>query len=120
MAELTCQQLVELVTEYLEDTLTAKARADFEAHLEECPACADYVAQFRHTIGALGALADAAPAQPSAELLELFRSWRDHHVPWGGCGFAATSSRKDYPRRIFLKRALWWSCSLIVILTGIL
>lgn len=76
MAELTCQQLVELVTDYLEGALTAEARADFEAHLGECPACADYVAQFRHTIDALGTLAAAAPAQPSAELLELFRAWR--------------------------------------------
>lgn len=76
MHELTCQQLVELVTEYLEDTLTAEARADFEAHLGECPACADYVAQMRHTIGALGALAVDTPARPSDELLGLFRAWR--------------------------------------------
>jgi anti-sigma factor RsiW len=76
MHELTCQQLVELVTEYLEDTMTSEARAEFAAHLEECPACADYVAQLRHTIGALGVLADAAPAQPSTELLDLFRTWR--------------------------------------------
>lgn len=76
MAELTCQQLVELVTDYLEGALAPDARAAFEAHLGECPACADYVAQFRHTIGALAALADAAPARPSDDLLALFRSWR--------------------------------------------
>lgn len=79
MDALTCQQLVELVTDYLEGALADAARADFTAHLAGCPACAEYVGQFRRTIGALGGLAEA-PAPPEPALLELFRAWRNHRV----------------------------------------
>ena len=54
--ELTCQELVELVTGYLEGVLTPEDRARFERHLSLCPGCVTYVDQFRETISLTGAL----------------------------------------------------------------
>ena len=48
--ELTCQELVELLTDYLDGALPAGERARLEAHLAECEACDAYLAQFRTTI----------------------------------------------------------------------
>ena len=74
--ELVCRELVELVTEYLSDALTADDRARFEHHLTECPPCTTYLAQMRATIALAGSLrtpSAAAGVQP--ELLRVFRSW---------------------------------------------
>jgi anti-sigma factor RsiW len=57
---LTCRELVELVTEYLEGALPAAQAARFEAHLESCPDCRIHVAQLAATVNALGAL----PGEP--------------------------------------------------------
>ena len=51
-----CRELVELVTDYLEDRLSPIDRARFEAHLTECEACRTYLEQFRQTIRVLGRL----------------------------------------------------------------
>jgi anti-sigma factor RsiW len=76
--EMACNELVEVVTDYLEGTLTEKDRMRFEAHLTECPYCAQYVEQFRETISATGELTpDSIPAERRAELLEAFRGWRN-------------------------------------------
>ena len=74
---LSCRELVELVTEYLEGTLPPDERARFEAHLSECPYCRIYLEQMRRTIRTLGMLTEDA-IQPEArdELLHLFREWR--------------------------------------------
>ena len=48
--DLFCQQVVELVTDYLEGTLSRSARRRFEAHLAGCPRCTEYLAQMRETI----------------------------------------------------------------------
>jgi predicted anti-sigma-YlaC factor YlaD len=73
---LTCQELVELVTDYLENSLEAETRARFELHLGVCPGCVDYLDQMRHTIHAAGALREESldPAVRNA-LLEAFRTW---------------------------------------------
>jgi anti-sigma factor RsiW len=60
---LTCRQLVELVTDYLEGALPSAQAARFEAHLESCPDCRVHVAQFAATVNALGAL----PGEPLGE-----------------------------------------------------
>jgi anti-sigma factor RsiW len=75
--EMTCQELVELVTDYLEGALPAPEHARLEAHLAECPHCEDYVAQMRQTIEAIAEL----PLEPidgrrQQQLLEAFRGWR--------------------------------------------
>jgi predicted anti-sigma-YlaC factor YlaD len=79
---LTCQELVELVTEYLEGALTEVVRARFELHLGVCPGCLDYLNQMRDTIRATGTLREDSldPAVRNA-LVEAFRTWRvtDEH-----------------------------------------
>ena len=57
---LTCRELVELITDYLEGALRPAQTARFEAHLESCPDCRVHVAQFAATVNALGAL----PGEP--------------------------------------------------------
>jgi anti-sigma factor RsiW len=74
---MNCRQLVELVTEYVEDRLTVEERADFEEHLGLCSGCVRYLAQFRTTIALLGELPEET-LSPSArgQLLEAFAGWR--------------------------------------------
>jgi anti-sigma factor RsiW len=74
--ELNCQELVELVTDYLEDALTGPERRSFEQHLAGCAGCSNYVAQMRETIGIAGRLSvdDVEPAAFDT-LLVAFRSF---------------------------------------------
>jgi anti-sigma factor RsiW len=75
--ELTCQELVELVTEYLEETLPPAERVRFEAHLAGCRGCRTYLEQMRQTIAALGTLPEEAiAADAEATLLATFRDWK--------------------------------------------
>jgi anti-sigma factor RsiW len=75
--EMTCRELVELVTDYLEGTLPGQDRMRLDAHLAECPYCEEYIAQMRRTVAALGRL-PPDPVDPAREqeLLEMFRGWR--------------------------------------------
>jgi anti-sigma factor RsiW len=75
---MTCVELVELVTDYLEGMLSARDRARFEQHLGVCPHCTVYVEQFRETIRLTGMLReeDLAPAAREALLAE-FRNWKE-------------------------------------------
>jgi anti-sigma factor RsiW len=75
--DMTCRELVELVTEYLEHALEPGDLARFERHISECDACTSYLLQFRATIALTGSLA-AGRLAPQAEgaLVALFRSWR--------------------------------------------
>jgi anti-sigma factor RsiW len=74
---LTCRELVELVTDYLEDGLDQRERERFEAHVAECEACARYIEQMRMTIGALGHIPpETISPEAERELLEAFRDWR--------------------------------------------
>ncbi len=76
-SELSCKELVELVTEYLEDALDRAARARFEAHLGTCPGCRTYLEQMRLTISTLGRLTEEAiPPEARHELLQAFRNWK--------------------------------------------
>ena len=72
---LTCQEVVELVTEYLENALLPEMRKRLEEHVEECPGCATYIEQVRLTIGMLRQLAEE-PVFPATkqELLQRFRN----------------------------------------------
>jgi anti-sigma factor RsiW len=49
-----CREVVELVTDYVEDRLSPADRARFEAHIEECEYCETYLEQMRQTIRTLG------------------------------------------------------------------
>jgi len=76
-ADLTCKELVELVTDYLEGALSGEDAARFEHHLSLCPGCTTYVEQFRETIRLTGTLRedDLEPAARDA-LLAQFRRWK--------------------------------------------
>jgi anti-sigma factor RsiW len=76
-AELTCQQLVELVTDYLDDALTPTDRAHFENHLSACPGCTTYVEQLRETVHLTGQrlTEETLPDEMRETLLRQFRDW---------------------------------------------
>ncbi len=75
--ELTCQELVELVTEYLEETLPPEAKRRFEAHIDMCAPCTIYLAQMRQAIAMTGWLReDDLEPHIKEKLLDLFRHWR--------------------------------------------
>ena len=75
--ELSCQELVELVTDYLEGALSAEDRARFEAHVEPCGGCRNYLAQMRETVRLVGTLsAETVPKDVAEELLRAFRTWK--------------------------------------------
>jgi anti-sigma factor RsiW len=76
-AEMSCKELVELVTDYLEDDLPTDDRARFEAHLAECPWCVEYVAQIERTIVLVGASAAERELAGSAAVDALVRAFRD-------------------------------------------
>jgi anti-sigma factor RsiW len=73
--ELTCQQVVELVTAYLEDGLSPEDRERFEQHLASCIGCRNYLEQMRRTIETTGRVQLALPAELEEKLLEAFRGW---------------------------------------------
>jgi anti-sigma factor RsiW len=74
--QLSCQELVELVTDYLEGALSAEEAARFESHIGLCDGCNVYLEQFRQTIAMTGRLSEQA-LTPEAEraLLDAFRGW---------------------------------------------
>jgi anti-sigma factor RsiW len=72
----TCREVVELVTDYLDGALGAKARARVDAHLRGCESCAAYLEQLRTTIRIAGRLAPGAiPDATMSRLVAVFRSW---------------------------------------------
>ena len=74
---MSCEELVELITEYLEGALGAADRARFEAHLADCDGCTTYLTQLRQTIRAVGALrADGIEPGARDELLRVFRAFQ--------------------------------------------
>ncbi|HTE46854.1 MAG TPA: zf-HC2 domain-containing protein [Gemmatimonadaceae bacterium] len=76
-AELTCKELVELVTDYLEGALSVANRQRFDEHLTSCPFCQTYMDQMRQTIRTLGHLPEEAVSPEALDtLLGHFRRWR--------------------------------------------
>ena len=73
---LTCHEIVDIVTDYLEGALTPDVEERVEAHLALCDGCARYLDQMRETIRLTGMLTeDQIPDEQKRELLEAFRSW---------------------------------------------
>jgi anti-sigma factor RsiW len=72
-----CQQVVEMVTDYLEDAMPATERRRLEHHLSGCRPCTEYLAQIRETIRLAGRVTpdDLTPAMRT-ELTDLYRRWR--------------------------------------------
>jgi anti-sigma factor RsiW len=75
--ELVCQEMVELVTDYLEGALSRSQRRRFDAHLAKCEHCTEYLEQMRATIRLTGRLEveDLTPHMRE-EFTELYRRWR--------------------------------------------
>ena len=75
--ELTCKELVELVTGYLEGSLRGRRRRRFEAHLSSCDGCTRYLTQMEATIRATGSLTEEQVTdEQRVALLGAFREWR--------------------------------------------
>jgi anti-sigma factor RsiW len=76
-APLTCQQVVELVTGYLEGGLDPQTAMLMNEHLSTCPGCDTYVEQIRQTINLLGAVTpDNLSPSTRDGLMEAFRDLR--------------------------------------------
>jgi anti-sigma factor RsiW len=76
-AELTCKELVEIVTDYLEGRLPPSERRRFEQHVVGCEGCVNYLEQMRETIRLVGRLSeDSIPGPARERLLRAFRDWR--------------------------------------------
>jgi anti-sigma factor RsiW len=76
--KMSCKELVDVITEYLEGTLPTEDRGRFERHLAGCDGCQAYLDQMRETIRALGHLPpESLSAEAQGTLLEAFRGWRD-------------------------------------------
>jgi hypothetical protein len=75
--DLTCAELVELVTDYHEGALEARDRQRFEEHVVFCDGCASYLDGMRRTIEVTGRLTvDDVLPELERELVAAFRGWR--------------------------------------------
>ena len=75
--ELSCHELVELITDYLEGALPAELHQRFEGHIAHCSGCQTYLEQMRGTIRATGTLTpDALSPEAESALLDAFRGWK--------------------------------------------
>ena len=74
--ELTCQDIVELVTAYLEDELQPADRERFEEHLVFCDGCGNYLEQMRQTVRLSGRVEADIPRELEERLLEALRGWQ--------------------------------------------
>jgi len=73
----TCIEVVELMTEYLEGSLSAADRARFEQHMTGCDGCRAYLAQLKTARMLLGRSAiEPVPEPMKAELMNAFRNWK--------------------------------------------
>lgn len=77
IGNMDCNELVELVTSYLDGSLNPDTRARFDVHLTECDGCENYLQQFRTTVDTLGRL-NKETFDPAFRdrLLNAFRDWR--------------------------------------------
>ncbi len=75
--DIVCQQAVEMITDYLEGSLSRRDRRRLEAHLRACPNCAAYLEQIRLTIALTGTVqADDLSQEAQTDLTDLYRRWR--------------------------------------------
>ncbi len=76
MAALTCQEFVELVTDYLEGVLDEQTRTRFEEHLAICQGCETYLNQMKETSSRLGEIpVETLSAEMRTKLLSAFRDF---------------------------------------------
>jgi anti-sigma factor RsiW len=74
---LTCREIVQMITEYLEDTMPPDTRLRFERHVAICPACRGFLAQMRETLRLSGEITEESLSpEMRDELLAAFRDWK--------------------------------------------
>lgn len=74
---LTCEQITEVITDFLEGRLGLADRMRFQLHVGMCRHCRAYLRQMRATIATVGALPDdPMPADVRDEMLRRFRAWK--------------------------------------------
>jgi anti-sigma factor RsiW len=73
--DLTCREVVELLSDYLDDALDAGTEADVRAHVADCDGCARVLDQLRETVRLTGTLTEEqlSPEQRTT-LIGAFRS----------------------------------------------
>jgi anti-sigma factor RsiW len=72
----SCQELVELVTDYLEGALSPGDLRRFEVHISGCDGCTEYLRQLRETIRIVGTITpDDLTSEAESELLAVFARW---------------------------------------------
>jgi anti-sigma factor RsiW len=75
--DLTCRELVEVITDFVEGAMSDADRARFERHLGECAGCAAVMSQFRTTIEVTGRLTEDQVSEDQRDAMrEVFRRWR--------------------------------------------
>jgi predicted anti-sigma-YlaC factor YlaD len=75
--DMTCHELVELVTEYLEGAMAPEERARLDQHLSRCRPCRHYLDQMRKTIDVVGTIPEETVTPEAREdLLAVFRAWK--------------------------------------------
>jgi anti-sigma factor RsiW len=73
---LTCHEVIEIITDYLDGALSADDRRRVEEHLAICDGCTTYLEQMHETIRLTGMLTEEQiPEDQKRELLEAFRTW---------------------------------------------
>jgi len=73
---LSCREIVQLATEYLEGALPVQDRLRFERHIAICPACRGFLAQMRETHRLSGQVTEESLSPEAREvLLSAFRDW---------------------------------------------
>ena len=76
-AHISCQEVVELVNDYLERSLTPHEASLFEQHVNFCDGCDWYLEQIRTTISTVGRVTeDEVPQEAREKLLGAFREWK--------------------------------------------
>jgi len=74
---LTCRELTEVITDYLEGRMSFMDRLRFRAHIGMCRHCRAYLDQMKHTIRTISKLPpEDIPPEVQAQLLERFRDWK--------------------------------------------
>ena len=74
---MNCKELVELITDYIEDMLPPDERRRFEEHLATCSGCRNYLQQMQTTIKVTGKLTeDALKGKARKDLLNVYRKWK--------------------------------------------
>lgn len=77
---MSCKEVVELVTDYLEGRMPAAETERFDAHIQICPPCLSYLDQMRMTLRALGSIPEESiPAGAREDLLGAFNDWHSGH-----------------------------------------